>query len=197
MHGSRGVNTGVGTLLLASLARYYSDVRNMEAVLPYINGSSHISLRMIEWFITSYCKRYNVTIIDETGKSTTNVYMSYRAQLKAYSKQQFDPFRRHDRISFTYAESQTIETTIGQLNFFRWMLMYGVLSYMEHNIHAIEQDLVHQEKESKRGKEGEAEEKKKDKEKDKEKEKEAKVKVGWKADSGFTLSSGRHTIDFT
>jgi hypothetical protein len=134
---------GVTGLLLSSLARFYSDAKNMDAILPYINGASRLSLRMIEWFITNYCKRHNVVIMDDTGKSNINVYLSYRAQLKAYSKHQFDPFRRHDRISFNYCkDKESVETTVGQLNFFRWMLMYGVLAYMECHITDIETDLA-------------------------------------------------------
>lgn len=134
-------NTSTKSLLLTSLSKFYSHVPNFMKVLPYLNGTSHISLRLIDWFVTNYCKRNAVLLPKEDG-STINLYLSYRAQLKAYSKQQFDPFRRHDRITFNYSEDDKIETTVGQLNFFRWMLMYGVLTYLEDNIEAVEKDMT-------------------------------------------------------
>ena len=128
-------------LLLTSLSKFYSHVPNFMKVLPYLNGTSQISLRLIDWFVTNYCKRNPVLIPKDDG-NTVNLYLSYRAQLKAYSKQQFDPFRRHDRITFNYSQDDTIETTVGQLNFFRWMLMYGVLTYLENNVETIEKDMA-------------------------------------------------------
>ena len=46
-----------------------------------------------------------------------NVFLSYRSQLNAYSKKQFDPFCRRNRIDFYFNETQFITTTVGQLNF--------------------------------------------------------------------------------
>eukprot|EP00798_Chlamydomonas_sp_ICE-L_P009688 gene9688-8516_t len=83
--------------------------------------SSKISLRLIDWFVTNYAKTHNV--------------------LKAYSKQQFDPFRRRDRILFHYG-SENIETTVGQLNFFRWMIENRILEYVEEHVDEIEADMI-------------------------------------------------------
>jgi hypothetical protein len=70
------------------------------------------------------------------------VHAHYRSQLKAFSKQQFDPFRRRERIIFELPNQQhSIETTVGQLNFFRWAIESGVLQYVvEHKVH-IERDM--------------------------------------------------------
>ena len=138
-------------LLLVSLSRFYSDERNMATVLPYVTGNSAVSLRLIDWFVTNYSKKYNVYLNRRdplTGEtSIVNVYQSYRCQLKAYSKQQFDPFRRRDRILFCYTLSSppelgNVETTVGQLNFFRWMLLNGILEYVSLHAVTIEADMV-------------------------------------------------------
>ena len=42
------------------------------------------------------------------------VYLNYKSQLKAYSKKQFDPFCRRDRIEFFYNDNESIITTVGQ-----------------------------------------------------------------------------------
>ena len=82
-----------------------------------------------------------------------NVYLSYRSQLKAYSKQLFDPFRRRDRIIFYYEnDNKSIETTIGQLNFFRWVLQNDILQYINQNLKDIEKDMVRTQKENQKKK---------------------------------------------
>ncbi len=129
-------------LLMVSLSRFYSEPSNMSQVLSYITCASGVSLRLIDWFVTNYAKRHNV-VIRRSNRAHFNVYLSYRAQLKAYSKQLFDPFRRRDRIIFHYTPERSIETTIGQLNFFRWMLENGVLDYVVMHADEIEQDMLH------------------------------------------------------
>ena len=137
--------------MLVSLSRFYSVKNNMLCVLPYISGElPHVSLRMIDWFVTNYSKKHNVVLARENGAANAirtvvhfNVYLNYRSQLKAYSKQQFDPFRRRDRIMFRYSSgSDAVETTVGQLNFFRWMLQNGLLEYVDRNAEAIDKDMV-------------------------------------------------------
>jgi hypothetical protein len=123
-------------LLMTSLSKFYSVKSNIEAIIPIINGKSNISLRLLDWFVTNYSKK-TYTIV---GKNI-NVYLSYRSQLKAYSKQQFDPFRRRDRITFFYDADNSIETTIGQLNFFKWILQNEILDYIIANLKDIEADM--------------------------------------------------------
>ena len=65
--------------------------------------------------------------------------------MKAYSKKQFDPFCRRERIVFEPLDKTLTEgfvTTIGQLNFFRWALQNGVLEYAKTNLNEIEKDMV-------------------------------------------------------
>lgn len=128
---------------MVSLSKFYSNKSNMAAILPYINGNGAISLRMIDWFVTNYVRTHNV-ILPQAGGRFINVYVSYRVQLKAYSKQQFDPFRRRDRIMFHYEPGEKVETTVGQLNFFRWLLQNRILSYIQENSASIETAMMTQ-----------------------------------------------------
>ena len=134
-------------LLLLSLSNFYKDnTVKLLSILPIIYKSSHISLRLIDWFVTNYSKRYNIVLskhnVHHKNSEYFNVYSSYRSQLKAFKKIQFDPFRRRERIDFYYKEDEYIETTIGQLNFFRWFVENKLLEYVEHNYHAIETDMI-------------------------------------------------------
>jgi hypothetical protein len=76
--------------------------------------------------------------------------MDYKLKLKAYSKKRFDPFCRWDRITIPYKEGSCIETTIGQLNFFKWALENKVVDYIEANYQQIENDMNSRNSTSKR-----------------------------------------------
>jgi hypothetical protein len=116
-------------LVISSLQRFYSTHPDIDKVMPYLNGESKLSLRIIDWFVTKYSRksfvRYNLN-----GKEFI-VYLSYKGQLKAYSKQYFDPNCRRERIMFSIGNGEPFVTTIGKLNFFRWALQSNVLDYIE------------------------------------------------------------------
>ena len=114
------------SLLLNNLMQFYNKDDNLEKILPIINGESPISLRLIDWFVTNYSKKhyviYNVKKIKQGGEVRFKVYVDYKLKLKAYSKKRFDPFCRWDRITIPYKDETFIQTTLGQLNFFRWAM---------------------------------------------------------------------------
>ena len=62
-------------------------------------------------------------------------------RLKAYSKKRFDPFCRWDRINLPYKNDTFIQTTLGQLNFFRWALENKIIDYIEKNSKKINEDM--------------------------------------------------------
>jgi len=130
-------------LLLNKLLKFYNKDNNLSKILSIINGESKISLRLIDWFTTNYAKKnYIVYEIDEKKvKKRFKVYVEYKLKLKAYSKRRFDPFCRWDRINIPYNENSHIQTTIGQLNFFKWALENKIIDYIERNQEKIEGDM--------------------------------------------------------
>ena len=127
-------------LLLNNLLTFYNKDGNMDIMLKIITGESKISLRIVDWFATNYAKKYyTLYSIDDVRRF--KVYVDYKLKLKAYSKKRFDPFCRWDRISVPYKDGTFIETTIGQLNFFKWALENKVIKYIEDNYETIEKDM--------------------------------------------------------
>ena len=140
-------------LLLNTLLDFYKKEDNLNKILKIITGDTKISLRIVDWFATNYAKKnftlYN--IIDFNGKERRfKVYVDYKLKLKAYSKKNFDPFCRWDRISIPYKDGNNIETTIGQLNFFKWTLENNIIKYIEDNYEEIEEDMNNRNSTSKR-----------------------------------------------
>jgi hypothetical protein len=137
------------SLLLTNLLDFYNKEDNLHEMLTIINGQSSISLRIVDWFVTNYSKQYYVTF------STKNdlrfkVYVDYKLKLRAYSKKRFDPFCRWDRISVPYKDEHYIQTTIGQLNFFKWAFENDVIEYIKTHYSDIETDMNSRNSTSKR-----------------------------------------------
>lgn len=138
------------SLLLEKLMNFYADESRLECMLKIINGESSISLRIVDWFATNYAKKF-FTVYQIKGTSTRfKVYEDYKLRLRAYSKRRFDPFCRWERIMIPYKNGSSIQTTIGQLNFFKWALENGVIDYIRDNYSAIEKDMNSRNSTSKR-----------------------------------------------
>lgn len=120
--------------VLHRLEKFYQDIDQLNKVREIINGDSVLSLRLIDWFVTNYAKKFNTAFMSE-GKYII-VYPSYKSHLKAYSKKMFDPFCRCKRIKFA-----GLETTVGQLNFFEWIITDGILDYIFIHREKIHKDM--------------------------------------------------------
>ena len=116
-------------LVISSLQRFYLSHPEINKVLTYLNGEAPLSLRIIDWFVTKYSRK-NFVRYQLNGQDFL-VYLSYKGQLKAYSKQYFDPNCRRERIMFKIPGHDQFMTTIGKLNFFRWALETNILDYIE------------------------------------------------------------------
>lgn len=142
--GGSGYTTQ-NALLLTNLLKFYEQNDNLNIMLQIINGHSKISLRIIDWFATNYGKKYFTvyTINNEYSKGSRRfkVYVDYKLKLKAYSKKRFDPFCRWDRITIPYKNGTFIQTTIGQLNFFKWAIENDIVQYIEQHYGTIEDDM--------------------------------------------------------
>lgn len=116
------------TLLLNKLKEFYKNDYNSTTFNKYVSGNQ-ISLRVLDYVCTKYSKDKPI-LYKNKNEEITNVYTSYKDQLKAYSKRQFDPFKRHERITLEINQKK-VETTLAQLNFFKWMIEIRLFDLLE------------------------------------------------------------------
>lgn len=169
-------------ILLEPLQSFYSNKKNLETLIIILNNKNStiithnenikkISLRLIDWFVTNYCKKYKISIQIKRNKKThfISIYDSYKSNLKAFSKKAFDPFRRKQKLYLNYdykdkkntskgykivftpkqvKKTNYIDTTIGQLNFFKWIIDNDIYTYIKDNKKTIENDMVNSQKEN-------------------------------------------------
>ena len=127
--------------VLFRLEKFYANEAHVNRVRDILDGKSNLSLRLVDWFVTNYAKKFNTSFLTKSDKHVI-VYLSYKSHLKAYSKKMFDPFCRSKRIKF-----MDFETTVGQLNFFEWAISDEILDYLEEHYDEVHADMEHRLKE--------------------------------------------------
>ena len=105
-------------------------------MIKIINNEDQISLRLLNWFAMKHSATMeSLEIIDEDGNHELyDVKISYRARLNTHSKKYFDPFRRGKRFDYHYDKKdgeKIVETTLCQLNFFKWLFLHDLMDYVE------------------------------------------------------------------
>lgn len=156
---------------------YNGKTYNKELLVPIVNQQTTISLRLLDWLVTNYSKNNDIRYQLGGNKGDSeyipssenfNLWLDYKNQLKAYSKSNFDPFCRRERIFYNtqtdeielfpkkkpdperydalikkYSErNDGIVTTVGQLNFFKWAIEKEVIDYAFENLKNIEADML-------------------------------------------------------
>lgn len=121
-------------VLYKNLTKFYSVDANMKKLLYLLDKNSPVSLREWDYLCTHYARQHNV-VFYTSKKELINLNLAYRSQLKAYSKANFDPFKRHNRITIPckFIESKQLETTCGQLCFFKFILEKEIFDWLNKN----------------------------------------------------------------
>lgn len=124
-------------ILLTSINTFYNEEEHRSKLMNILNKSTGISLRNLEWFITNYAKKNNISYTTKDGKYFT-VHCAYKSSLDGYSKKLFDPFCRSSKISYTVpGTSNEIHTTVAQLNFIRWCIKNNIIEYIHDHKNAL------------------------------------------------------------
>jgi len=148
------------------------DQKKIQKMVKIINNDDFISLRLLNWFAMKYSATMEaIDHVNSNGKiELFDVKISYRARLNTHSKKYFDPFRRGRKFDYMYDRkdrTKVVETTLCQLNFFRWMFMHELMDYVEEHFEELK---------NKMGSYNTQEKKKKETKKEKEKTKKINLK---------------------
>ena len=135
--------------LYAKVNRYFRTKCTDDQIykmIRIINNEDTTSLRLLNWFAMKHSATMEALQIahDDGNIELFDVKISYKARLKTHSKKYFDPFRRGKRFDYYYDkkdDSKFIETTLCQLNFFRWLFMHNLMDYVEDNFENLKQKM--------------------------------------------------------
>ena len=94
----------------------------------------------------NYSKKYDIRYNIKDNEGINNefvVHLNYKSQLQSYSKKYFDAFCRTKRIFISNYNGIKEETTIGQLNFFKWAISNKIIEYIKKHRDDINKDMIH------------------------------------------------------
>jgi hypothetical protein len=118
------------------LGREYNPDLARDVLLPLIQQTGPVSLRVLDWAVVNWAKTHKVMATSTSGRPT-NVYQSYRTTLGYWRRRLFDPFRRRRRIGL-HLDGVLYETTLGQANYILWLYRTGTLAYVLGHAEEIE-----------------------------------------------------------
>ena len=120
-------------ILLTSIDKFYIIPENRTTLMELLNKTGGVSLRNLEWFITNYSKKTNLSYETKNGKMFS-VHCAYKSSLDGYSKKLFDPFCRSSKFFYTIpGTDQKVHTTVAQLNFIKWCIKNNIVDYIHNN----------------------------------------------------------------
>lgn len=112
-------------------------------LIPIIDKTSCISIRLLDWLMTNYSKEKSIDYqwVDQNGHPRRfMIHEEYKQTLKTKQRKLFDPFRRGKRMYFDVDGRH--ETTMGQVIFFLWCDKYKVLDYLYKHVSLVEQHMA-------------------------------------------------------
>ena len=113
-------------------------------VKPMVEGDHQLSLRLIDFVCVNFSKKKQVCykVQRKDGHEVVwNLHQSYREWLRVWRRRNFDVFRRRQRI-WCLKDEKRFETTIGQLNFFSWLIQFDVIKYCMDHKEILENDMI-------------------------------------------------------
>lgn len=146
---TEGLSRSDEVLLESVLEWYNEDPTRVDAFLSIVKRKNGMSLRVIDWLVTNYSKTKSVVL--ETDGVPRDLNRDYQKNLSAYNKRNMDPFARKNKISIMVNGKESRNSTVGQLNFFRWFIKNGISSFLQKNKVLVEDHMKAAESRSKKG----------------------------------------------
>ena len=126
--------------ILERITPFFTDARINDLLRPVIDQTGPVSLRLIDWACTNYSRGRHATCTDLHGRSIS-IHTHYRQALNLWRRKHFDPFRRRLRLKITHKDGDVV-TTLGQLNYTKWVFESGILDYVVQHSKAINENMA-------------------------------------------------------
>lgn len=139
---------------LRILLKFFGVWEHFEILKTYRDAKDKRSATLLDWFVVDYVKTHNVTYklsLDASGGTSfmehINAQQCYEAARGEFKKERFDPYARGKRITLQFKDPVTsevhqVETSLRQLNFFRWAIVRGIIGYVENHLDTIYADMI-------------------------------------------------------
>jgi len=100
-------------------------------ILPILLGEDIVAMSTLNYFVTNYSEYFsNFVTVDDKD---VYIHKAYKKKLSKHKKFYFDAFCRIVKIPFFYDTKKYITTTVGQLNYYKWIVELDILTYVRNN----------------------------------------------------------------
>lgn len=125
--------------MMQSINKFFDNKVYFTLMNNIINHQDEISLRLLEFMFTKYSKRQQVVLI--INNDPIFLCDLYADGLESYGKARYDCFKRHERVIFT-KHGIDLETTVGQLQFFKHIIPTGAIDFARKNYEDIRTEMA-------------------------------------------------------
>ncbi|CAM9560901.1 unnamed protein product, partial [Phaeothamnion confervicola] len=88
------------------------------------------------WALTNYSKTHTIVVYNKG--IPVDAFVDYRRRLHSWTKRNFDAFARRKRISLTFFGESQRESSLAQLNFFKYIIDRDLFQYCKDHRDEIE-----------------------------------------------------------
>jgi len=96
--------------------------------LKSLLANRQIQPRLIDYYVTQYSKNTPEFFI--TPESVSDVYNSYKLQLKGFHKRNFNLFEKRNIISIKCGEN-ILMMPLAKVNVYKWLIMNNIIQILE------------------------------------------------------------------
>ena len=133
-------NKKAQTIAASCVEWFNNHPKALDTFLRTLRRQESFSLRIVDWTTTNYSKRHRITIYHDG--LPIDLHNDYRRHLGVFTKKYFDPFARRERLHVVLEpHGERLSTTVGQLNFMKWMLERELHVTVQNLRKDIEQDM--------------------------------------------------------
>ncbi len=134
------LNKKASTLARCCIDFFNREPDALDTFLRTVKRQESFSLRIVDWAVTNYSRRHRITVHHKG--LPVDINHDYRRHLGVFTKKYFDPFARRERIELVLTPANTVlSTTVGQLNFMKWLLERGIHVHIAQLRAEIETDM--------------------------------------------------------
>jgi hypothetical protein len=133
-------NPKAHTIATSCIAFFNQHPSALDTFVRTLKRQGPFSLRLVDWYATNFSRRVRMQI--QHNGFLVDLHADYRRHLNVYTKRFFDPFARRERIAvLLLPDNERLLTTVGQMNFLKWMIHKGVDRTVATVKREVEQDM--------------------------------------------------------
>jgi hypothetical protein len=123
-------------LLNCCITWFNSDESRTTQLHDILSKRSGVSLRLVDWLVTNASKTSTIVVYNKG--IPVDAFVDYRRRLSSHTKRNFDAFARRKRITLTFFGNIRRQSSLAQLNFFKYIIDRNLFEYCKSHRDEIE-----------------------------------------------------------